>query len=215
MSQISPSANIKQSVVIEDPVDIGPHTFFMSGSIGRFTFINWNCEIFDAVHIGRFSTLARNVVIGGVNHPIDWLSTSFAFVKSHQFSKATELENFQRLPRSDHRKTTIGNDVWLGANAMILKGITVGDGAVVGAGAVVTKDVPPYAIVAGNPASIIRMRFKAETIAELLALQWWNLPLDVLDRLPFNDIERCIAELKSRVAVMRVAGAQDEIQTGR
>ena len=71
---------------------------------------------------------------------------------------------------------TIGNDVWIGSGAMILSGVTIGDGAVVAARAVVTKDVPPYAIVAGNPARLVRYRFDEATIAALLEAAWWELP---------------------------------------
>jgi acetyltransferase-like isoleucine patch superfamily enzyme len=71
---------------------------------------------------------------------------------------------------------TIGNDVWIGARAIILSGVTVGDGAVIGAGAVVTRDVPPYAIVAGNPARLVRYRFDEKTITALAALRWWEWP---------------------------------------
>ena len=74
----------------------------------------------------------------------------------------------------------IGNDVWIGANAMILGGITIGDGAIIGAGAVVTKDIPPYAIVGGIPARIIRYRFPNDVINALLSSQWWNLSENIL-----------------------------------
>lgn len=80
-------------------------------------------------------------------------------------------------------KTIIGNDVWLGANSLVLKGVKIGDGAVIGAGAVVTKDVPPYAIVGGNPAKVIKMRFDDETIGKLMQLQWWNLDLSIIENL--------------------------------
>lgn len=72
----------------------------------------------------------------------------------------------------------IGNDVWIGYGATILSGVRIGDGAIVGANAVVTKDVPPYAIVAGNPAHVIRMRFSPQIISDLLQIQWWNWPFD-------------------------------------
>lgn len=74
----------------------------------------------------------------------------------------------------------IGNDVWLGASAQVMSGVTIGDGVVVGAGAIVTHDVPAYAVVGGNPARLIRYRFNPETISDLLALRWWNWPEDRL-----------------------------------
>lgn len=94
-------------------------------------------------------------------------------------------------------KTIIGNDVWLGANSLVLKGVKIGDGAVIGAGAVVTKDVPPYAIVGGNPAKVIKMRFDDETIGKLMQLQWWNLDLSIIENLPMDDIEECIRMMEA------------------
>lgn len=82
--------------------------------------------------------------------------------------------------------------MWFGANAIVLKGVNIGDGAVVGAGAVVTKDIPPYAIVAGNPARLIRMRFNEDIVAKLLELKWWSRELEVIESLPMNDIDECI-----------------------
>ena len=75
---------------------------------------------------------------------------------------------------------SIGNDVWIGMNSCILQGITIGDGVVIGAGSVVTKDVPPYAIVAGNPARILKYRFDSAMIEKLVSLKWWDLPIEVI-----------------------------------
>jgi len=91
----------------------------------------------------------------------------------------------------------IGNDVWVGAAALVLKGVTVGDGAVIGAGSVVTKDVPPYAIVTGNPAQIIRYRFDDATIKRLLSSTWWNREPEFIATLPLGDVEACLKMLES------------------
>ena len=96
---------------------------------------------------------------------------------------------------------TIGSDVWSGHNANIMPGVSVGDGAVIAAGAVVTRDVPPYAVVAGVPATIKRYRFDEKTIARLLSVRWWELELSELSGLPFREIDRCldlIEEIKAR-----------------
>ena len=195
-SKISPSARITERVEIEHPIEVSPHAFFSSGSIGKFTFINWNCKIFDEVHIGRYSTLARDVSIGGAEHPLDWLSSSFAFVKSGQFNDIAEADKIVRRQRTNSKKTIIGNDVWIGASAIINKGVNIGSGSVIAGGAVVVKDVPPYAIVGGNPASHIRYRFDHGVIAALLRLQWWDIELDDIAALPFDDIYACISELE-------------------
>ena len=91
----------------------------------------------------------------------------------------------------------IGNDVWIGRDVTIYSGVTIGDGAVIAGQSVVTQSVPPYAVVAGNPARIVKYRFDAETIAALLEVKWWDLPDDVLRTLiPFEDdvqtvIQKC------------------------
>jgi acetyltransferase-like isoleucine patch superfamily enzyme len=86
-------------------------------------------------------------------------------------------------------RTTVGNDVWIGEGVFVKAGITIGDGAVIGMGAVITKDVPPYSIVAGNPARFIRFRFDNDVVEALLEMKWWNFPDSELFRLgaSFND----------------------------
>ena len=114
--------------------------------------------------IGRFCSIGCFVRIGLPLHHVTTVST-------HPFLEGPTLKN---------KRTIIGNDVWIGAGVILLGeggGLCVGDGAIIGAGAVVTKDVPPYAIVGGNPARIIRYRFDEKTIRRLLALKWWNWPI--------------------------------------
>ena len=111
--------------------------------------------------MGRYCSIGRRVTIGAAKHPIDWL-TSHPFVFDAKF-RPTKLA----FPSSE---TAIGNDVWIGDNALVLQGLKIGDGAIVGASAVVTKDVPPYAIMAGVPAKRIRWRFAEQQISALLKL---------------------------------------------
>src|SRR5699024_1473398 len=94
----------------------------------------------------------------------------------------------------------IGNDVWLGSHVAVLRGVTIGDGAIVASGAVVTKDVPAYAIVGGVPASLIRYRFDEQTIERLQELRWWRFTPDQLDGVPFDDIHAAIEVIEKRVA---------------
>lgn len=140
-------------------------------SIGRQTYGDVIIEQYDdrtRLRIGSFCSIARGVTIlvGGEHRP-DWVTTyPFNFTDAR----------FEHL--SGHPATkgdvTIGSDVWIGRGAIILSGVTVGDGAVIAAGSVVVKNVPPYAIVGGNPARLIRMRFDAATIDELLQIRWWD-----------------------------------------
>ncbi len=139
-------------------------------SVGRYSYISANAS---AIHtkIGDFCSIASGVAIGGGSHDISAVSTSPIFSKGRNiFNK-----NFASLEYDPYKETVIGNDVWIGNRAIILQGVTVGNGAVVGAGSVVTKDVPPYTVVAGNPAREIKKRFDDETIDNLSKLEWWEM----------------------------------------
>lgn len=115
----------------------------------------------------------RGPRFSGGGHRLDW-ATTFPFPGLKEWPEAKGIEGYQPS-RGD---VTIGNDVWIGYGVTILSGVTVGDGAVLGAGAVMTRDVEPYAIVAGNPALAIGKRFDEETIRRLLALAWWDWPVE-------------------------------------
>lgn len=92
----------------------------------------------------------------------------------------------------------VGNDVWIGRGAFIKNGLTLGDGCVIGARSVVTKDVPPYAIVAGNPARIIRYRFDEQTISKLLEIKWWEMDDDIIRNIPYDNIDKAIIFLEKQ-----------------
>lgn len=145
-------------------------TDFINSSMGRYSFCGYDCQIINT-NIGAFCSLADDIKIGGARHPMEWVSTSPMFYNSGDFKKF-RYSKFDRIP---DKHTFIGNDVWIGTGVKIIQGVKIGTGAVVGAGSVVTKDVPPYAIVAGNPAKIVRMRFDEEIIQRLLKSEWWNL----------------------------------------
>lgn len=120
--------------------------------------------------IGAFCAIGPEVLImGQADHPLDRPS-SYPFHSHYFMPGETPAEPVTRGP------VRIGNDVWVGARAIILSGVTIGDGAVIGAGAVVARDVPPYAVAAGNPARAARMRFAPEVTARMLAIRWWDWP---------------------------------------
>ena len=126
----------------------------------------------DKLIIGSFCSIgsgATFIMAGNQGHRSDWIST-FPFFWMSDVPAFAGAENGYK-PAGD---TVIGNDVWIGSEAIIMSGVTIGDGAVIGARALVTKDVEPYAIVGGNPAKIIRKRFKDSDIVRLLELRWWD-----------------------------------------
>ncbi len=127
--------------------------------------------------IGSFCSIGPNVRINPGNHPIHFVSTFPAFYSTRKQCQITfAKENIF----DESGKVTIGNDVWIGANAIILDNISVGDGAVIAAGAVVNKDVEPYTIVGGVPAKPIKKRFSDEEIKQLIGFKWWDKDLDWL-----------------------------------
>jgi acetyltransferase-like isoleucine patch superfamily enzyme len=130
--------------------------------------------------MGKFGQVADDILIFlGGNHRTDWVSTfPFGSVFHEQFGD-------QEIPEHEMSKggVFIGNDVWIASHAVIMSGVTIGDGAVIGAFSVVTKDVEPYAIVAGNPARFIRYRFGQEIRELLLQLRWWDLDVEQIKEL--------------------------------
>jgi len=132
--------------------------------IGEYVFINRFCEITKA-SIGRYSSIASGVKIGSGEHEFEQMSTS-SFVTGHTAENITKGE------------CVIGCDVWIGTGAFIKRGVTIGHGAVIGAHAVVTSDVPPFAIVAGVPATLIRYRFELSEREDILTSAWWNDDLE-------------------------------------
>ncbi|MFH5778028.1 CatB-related O-acetyltransferase [Heyndrickxia oleronia] len=123
--------------------------------------------------IGAFCSINNKAIIGTKgNHPTN-LVTSHPFIYMKRMGYRKD-DNFLDVFNNYNGLVTIGNDVWIGSNAIVLPGVTIGDGAIVGAGAVVTKDVPPYAIIGGVPAKIIRYRFNKDVIDALLRIKWWN-----------------------------------------
>jgi chloramphenicol O-acetyltransferase type B len=152
-------------------------------SLGRMSYVAELSRIGFA-DIGAFTSIGPNVLLGGLGqHPVDRLSTHPAFYSARLQAGDTfsESDLIEELPR-----VSVGSDVWIGAGSIVLDGVNIGDGAIIAAGAVVNKDVPPYAIVGGVPARIIRYRFDEETIDALLEWRWWDLDNNQLQSLAPN-----------------------------
>jgi virginiamycin A acetyltransferase len=139
--------------------------------------------------IGRYCSFAEGVLVFNRNHPLDFKSMHPYFFNTRFGYVEKEI-----VPM---RTITIGNDVWIGRNAIILPSVkTIGDGAVIGAGAIVTRDVPDFAVVGGNPAKVIKYRFSEETRRKIKDLQWWNRDIEALKD-DLAEFTRAIEEQKT------------------
>ena len=174
--------------------------------IGCYTYIIGPARIDNVSSFGRYCSIAPGLNAGPSEHPRDWLSTSPFQYSTSKFAFSDWHEEFaftRRTPENDpvqaSNPASVGNDVWVGAGAIILSGVKVGDGAIVAAGSVVTKDVPPYAIVGGIPARVIRMRFDEQTVERLMSVRWWRYDARALSGLPFDKPLKALDILQSRV----------------
>lgn len=144
--------------------------------VGRFTYGNPQFKVWsddESVSIGAFCSIAEEVVIfGGGEHRSEWVST-FPL----RIAFGDPLAGRDGHPASKG-PTRIGNDVWIGYGATILSGVTIGDGAIIGARAVVARDVAPYSVVTGNPARQVKMRFPSEQVDALLRIRWWDWSIE-------------------------------------
>lgn len=200
----NPWALGSEYILREDSL-LEPYSHLLAGNIfpreiGAFSYSFSRSDVY--LRMGRYCSIALNVVLMGSSHPDHWVS-------SHPFShnpgslqgvraylKDVKAERFILEPYEQPDPFAyIGHDVWIGDQAMIKRGVKVGHGAIIGARAVVTKDVPPYAIVGGVPAKVIRYRFTEEIIERLLASQWWRYGPDVLQASDIRDPERFLDRL--------------------
>lgn len=187
-NQVAPIEAAKQVTflknIIQSPnIIVGDYTYVDDPELARdfeknvlyhFDFIG------DKLVIGKFCAIANKVtfIMNGANHPLNGVSTYPFYIFGNGWESAAPKPG--ELPYKGD--THIGNDVWIGYDATIMPGVTVGNGAIIASKSVVTKDVPAYAVVAGNPARILKMRFDDETIARLESLSWWDWPIESITK---------------------------------
>lgn len=186
---------------------VEPYTALLEGdiipkAIGAFSYSH--SRLSTRLRLGRYCSIASGVAWMGQDHPLAWASTSPAFYDGeHSVFRAFRRQNGLDAPLNTFTfpdgAVNIGNDVWVGDQAMIAPGVTVGDGAVIGARALVRQDVPPYAVVAGHPARIVRFRFPEEVIARFLKLQWWRFTPAIVTPLPAAQPERFLDALAEKI----------------
>ncbi|MDH0707728.1 CatB-related O-acetyltransferase [Pseudomonas sp. GD03862] len=192
-SIVHPAADIEMPIVASSFTEIHNNT-----KVGKYTAIGRNSIVYTNSKIGKFCSIGRFVEIGLARHPVDWLSTHVFQFNSSSFKGDPELDQITRQRRNEmmHPHTTVGNDVWIGTKASIASGVNVACGAIVFANAAVSKDVGPYEKYAGIPARKVGQRFSDEIIADLMDLQWWDLPAKHLKAIKFDLIEVAVEQLK-------------------
>jgi len=152
-------------------VSFAHHSSVKNSSIGKYTSIGRYTKITHA-DIGSFCAISWDLTINAIQHPINHLTVhAFPYIPQYGLTNSR---------KDTMGRVKIGHDVWIGANSVIMPGISVGNGAIIAAGAVVTKNVPDYAIVGGVPAKILKYRFDEKIIQELLKIEWWNFDFHVI-----------------------------------
>ncbi len=169
---VDPTAEVIESELGEW-TEIAAYTVLESSSLGDYSYVMEHCSLMHT-HVGRFCSIASRVRLNPGNHPLTRPALHHFTYRSERYEMGADDDAFFAW-RQDH-PVSVGHDVWIGHGATILPGVTVGSGAAVGAAAVVTRDVEPFAVVAGNPARRLRLRFPAEIVTGLLELAWWDWP---------------------------------------
>ena len=169
------------------------NTNIKDSEVGAFTYIQEGCKL-EHCRIGAFCSIGESVKVLLATHPSHtFVSTSPVFFSTAKqcLDSFVDKNCFEEYLTVDSYGVIVGNDVWIGSRATILGGVTIGHGAIIAAGAVVTKDVPPYAIVGGVPAKVIKYRFNEQQIEKLLSNPWWDKPIRWIKEhsQEFKDIE--------------------------
>ncbi|MFD0463207.1 CatB-related O-acetyltransferase [Microvirga aerilata] len=193
-SYFEPPTSVQAHLSQHTTVQIGAFCSISGGRLGN-------------VSIGRYCSIAPDVMIGANEHPTDWLTTSRIAYQPELHSwaeflapeRVPEIAANRRDPGDIGKMTVLGNDVWIGQDVFIKAGVRIGDGAVIAARSVVTRDVPPYSIVGGVPAKVLKMRFDPHTISRLTALQWWRFSIFDIYDINFQTIGSALDEIQRRI----------------
>jgi acetyltransferase-like isoleucine patch superfamily enzyme len=195
---------LRDDLTLEPPVALGAGINSMKPErVGAYTY-SWSRIGRFVSTIGRYCSIAGAVTLGDSEHPTDWLTTSNV-LWDHNFlpgayAKSRNINLPLQHPRLNEGRglIIIGNDVWIGGRSYIRQGVVIGDGAIIASNAVVTKSVPPFAIVGGNPARIIRYRF-SDAIIQRIAASKWDYPYEKIGHLDFSKPEEACDSLLNMI----------------
>jgi len=182
-------------------------------SLGAFSYTN---SVLPAnITVGRYCSIGPGLQTLGDRHPLEWVSTSPSFYNHWSgllktLAMDTGKENHFRQYDKTHKSITIGNDVWIGQNVSLAQGITIGDGSVIAANTLVTKDIPPFSIVGGNPGRIIRERFTPSIIEEMVELSWWDYNLQDISHLDIDNPYLFCTQLSKMISKKEISKASHE-----
>lgn len=170
---IHPSVRLREAA-IGRRCEVKERTQIEYAELGDYSYLGEGCEVADAT-IGKFAAIANAVRIGAPNHPME-RATQHRITYCPEYYETGMTRDHAFFARRRAARTVIGNDVWIGHGAIVLTGLRIGDGAVIAAGAVVSRDVAPYSVVGGVPAHPIRERFPAVIAQRLARIRWWDWP---------------------------------------
>lgn len=197
------------TLLIDETDRVEPYTGFYRGSslctMGAFSYSH--SPVVPSMVVGRYRAISWGMKITGPKHPYEWATISnFTYDRNASNVQAYMQDNpnaFEiRSPVTLGPMPVLGNDVWIGQDVSINRGVHIGDGAVVAAFSVVTKDVPPYAIVGGNPAKIIKFRFNEDTINRLLASSWWRFEAKHIMNMNIESIDTFLEDIDASSEVL-------------
>lgn len=180
LEKVTKSLLFLKNFITNPNIEVGDYTYYDGRNHGEHfekenVVFGFSCKL----TIGKFCQIAYGTkfLLSDANHQMSGFSTYPFFIFGQKNANCPEWANYHvDIPNKGN--TIVGNDVWFGHESMIMPGVKIGDGAIIGARSVVVKDVPPYTIVGGNPAKIIRKRFPDETIEKLLQIRWWDWPYE-------------------------------------
>jgi phosphonate metabolism protein (transferase hexapeptide repeat family) len=175
--RIHPTAELK-NCRIGRYAAVGERTILREVTVGDFSYFERHAEAI-YTEIGKFCSIAANTRVNALEHPLERPTTHKVSYRPNEYFRYLGVDQEFR-ERRRQKRVTVGHDVWIGHGAVVLPCVTIGVGAVVGANAVVSRDVPAYAIVAGAPAVLIRRRFSGDVAVRLAEMAWWDWPMDRL-----------------------------------